>query len=105
MDDASLLVPPVTRVVNLHRAATCDVYIGRGWKGWRRSIWANPFHVGKDGTRAECIEKYRAWIQKQPKLMAQLGSLRGKTLGCWCWPRACHGHVLAEMAEHTGGTG
>jgi hypothetical protein len=89
-----------TTVVNVSRGAACDVYIGRTWGGWRRSVWANPFRVGRDGTRAECVEKYRAWIQKRPALLARVGELRGKRLGCWCVGRgACHGHVLAELAE------
>jgi hypothetical protein len=29
--------------------------------------------------------------------MAALPELRGKVLGCWCAPAACHGDVLAEM--------
>jgi hypothetical protein len=46
------------------------------------------------------IEKYRVWIQTQPQLMAALGELRGKVLGCWCKPlAACHGDVLAELAD------
>lgn len=70
-----------------------DVYIGRP------SMWGNPFSIGKDGTRADVVEKYRAWIQTQPQLLAALPSLRGKTLGCWCAPNACHGDVLHEMAN------
>ncbi len=33
---------------------TYDVYIGRPGK------WGNPFEIGKDGNRAEVIEKYEA---------------------------------------------
>jgi hypothetical protein len=61
------------------------------------SIWGNPFHIGKDGTREEVIEKYRQYILSKPELLAQLESLRGKTLGCWCSPQACHGDVLVEL--------
>jgi len=73
-----------------------DVYIGRPSK------WGNPFSIGigKDGTREEVIEKYREWIQNQPELLAQLSELRGKTLGCWCAPQACHGDVLVELANN-----
>lgn len=68
-------------------------------QGIKASIWGNPFVIGKDGTREEVIAKYRAWVLEQPHLMAQVGSLRGKVLGCWCAPQACHGDVLAELAE------
>ncbi|RWK52772.1 MAG: DUF4326 domain-containing protein, partial [Mesorhizobium sp.] len=38
------------------------VYIGRPSK------WGNPFVIGPDGSRAEVIAKYRAWIASQPEL-------------------------------------
>lgn len=82
------------RVVHCKRARH-DVYIGRPSK------WGNPFVIGGDGTREQVIEKYRAWLLQQPELMAALPELRGKVLGCWCAPRACHGDVLVEMADNT----
>lgn len=82
----------MTRVVHRH-ASAYDVYIGRPSK------WGNPFVIGVDGTRAQVIAKYRAWILRQPKLLSSLSELRGKTLGCYCAPLPCHGDVLAEMAD------
>ncbi|KKM73004.1 hypothetical protein LCGC14_1414830 [marine sediment metagenome] len=73
-----------------------DVYIGRPSK------WGNPFVVLLDGDRDQVIEKYREWIQTQPQLMDSLHELKGKVLGCWCKPQACHGDILAEMAEGEG---
>lgn len=70
-----------------------DVYIGRPSK------WGNPFVLGRDGDRATIIEKYRRWVLQQPELVKDLPKLRGKTLGCWCAPLACHGDVLAELAN------
>jgi hypothetical protein len=84
----------MTRVVHL-RKEPYDVRIDR------RSIWGNPFVIGPDGTRHQVIEKYRAWIQTQPHLMAQVPMLKGKTLGCWCKPQACHGDVLVELVHAT----
>ncbi len=69
----------------------------------RPSKWGNPFHIGRDGTRSEVIVKYRQWIVQQPELMAALHELRGKRLGCWCSPKACHGDVLAELANESAG--
>lgn len=83
------------RVVHCKRAAY-DVYIGRPSK------WGNPYAIGKDGTREEVIEKYRAYIQARPDLMAALPELRGKVLGCWCKTTPdvpCHGDVLAELVN------
>ena len=73
------------------RKEAFDVYIGRG------SIWGNPFKIGPDGTRKEVIEKYREYILNNPELMAKLPELKGKVLGCYCKPKACHGDVLVEL--------
>ena len=81
-----------TTVVHCKRTLY-DVYIGRPSK------WGNPFEIGPDGTREQVIEKYRAWIQTQPQLLADLHELKGKTLGCWCSPKPCHGDVLAELTD------
>lgn len=79
----------------VHRDKPHDVYIGRP------SIWGNPFKIGRDGTRRQVIDKYREWVTSQEKLMEDVWKLRGKVLGCWCKPRACHGDVLAELADAT----
>lgn len=74
--------------------APFDVYIGRPSK------WGNPFAIGRDGTRAQVIAKYREWLLNQPELVRQAKEeLRGKVLGCWCVPQDCHGDVLAEVAN------
>ena len=83
-----------TKVVHCKRARY-DVYIGRPSK------WGNPFRIGRDGNREEVIRKYREWLLNNPKLLAQIHELRGKTLGCWCKPAACHGDVLAELADQS----
>jgi hypothetical protein len=89
----------MTRVVHCKREKF-DVYIGRPSK------WGNPFKLAKatdaaeDRTlRADLLVKYETWLRQQPALMSSLGELRGKTLGCWCAPRLCHGDVLARLAE------
>ena len=81
-----------TRVVHCKRSPF-DVYIGRPSK------WGNPYSIGKDGTRAEVIDKYRDYIMRQPALLRNVCQLKGKVLGCWCAPRPCHGDVLIELAE------
>ena len=72
-----------------------DVYVGRPSK------WGNPFAIGRDGTREEVVAKYKDWLMTQPALLAALHQLKGKKLGCWCAPRACHGDVLAGLADKT----
>lgn len=82
----------MSEVVHCKRARY-DVYIGRPSK------WGNPFIIWQDGNRAEVIRKYEEWIKTQPELMASLHELRGKVLGCWCSPWACHGDVLVRLAN------
>lgn len=81
------------RVVH-SRKEPYDVYVGRPSK------WGNPFVLGRDGTREEVVAKYREWLtQQRPDLAGQIGELRGKVLGCFCAPLACHGDVLLELAN------
>lgn len=82
----------MTRVVNKYKESY-DVYIGRGSK------WGNPFVIGKDGDRAEVIQKYRDWIVNQPAFN-EIGELSEKTLGCFCAPLPCHGDVLIELLNN-----
>jgi len=70
-----------------------DVYIGRPSK------WGNPFELGRDGDREEVISKYEAYIMSHPTLFNDLEELKGKILGCWCKPKACHGDILVRMVE------
>jgi len=81
---------PATTVVNV-RKSKYDVYIGRPSK------WGNPYRRGRDGTKSQVIEMYRAYARKFTK--AELAALKGKRLGCFCHPQPCHGDVLAELAE------
>lgn len=88
------------RVVNLgNKAVDFTLYIGRAnrWRKLPASKWANPFVIGKDGTRAEVIEKYREYVLQRPDLVAALPELDDQTLGCWCHPEACHGDVLVQL--------
>lgn len=95
------------RVVHC-RKEPYDVYIGRGKcpVTGNLSPWGNPFSHLPDSaasyrvsTRAEAIAKYEEYIRSRPDLIAALADLRGKTLGCWCHPKPCHGWVLIRLAE------
>lgn len=81
-----------TRVVHC-RKSKYDIYIGRPSK------WGNPFRLEDGQDRAAAVQRYREWLMGQPELLAALPELRGKVLGCWCKPQACHGDVLAELAS------
>ena len=78
----------------------------------RATKWGNPFVIGEDGTREECIEKYRRFVAGKAqttrtdvlasrKLVAgHIGDLKGKNLACWCpMDGPCHADVLLELAN------
>jgi hypothetical protein len=72
----------------------------------RPTRWGNPFsHLDRSAaafkveTVEEAITCYTAWLLEQPELLADLPTLRGKVLGCFCAPRPCHARVLAGLAD------
>ena len=69
----------------------------------RPSKWGNPFKIGRDGTRAETILKYKEYILNNPKLLNSLVELRGKDLVCYCSPLPCHADILLELANNREG--
>jgi hypothetical protein len=86
---------PETRVV--HCSEPHDVYIGRP------SMWGNPFKEDDGGTRTKIIRQYKEWLMYDPEaaeLRLNLHQLEGKTLGCWCKPKACHGDVIVELLNN-----
>lgn len=81
-----------------------DVYIGRPSK------WGNPFTHIKDKqtkanfiveTREDAINSYTEWITNGDGkyLLDDLIELNGKILGCWCYPKSCHGDVLIKLCK------
>ena len=82
-----------------------DVYIGRPSK------WGNPYSH-KDNTKAqfkvdtreEAVWRYEVmmlkWIEDHPDILEEIKKeLKGKVLGCWCAPKACHGDILLRLAN------
>lgn len=90
-----------TRVINIHHKVPYDQYIGRGGK------FGNPFSHLK-GTRAlyqvatrdEAVDAFLLWLLEQPALIEDAyRELRGKTLGCFCKPKRCHGDIYVMLIE------
>lgn len=84
---------------------TVQVYVGRP------SSLGNPFVIGKDGTRADVVAKYRAWLEDRkdyPSVRKELSRLlaiaqKGPLeLICWCAPQACHADVIKECLKGCG---
>ncbi len=65
----------------------------------RTTVWGNPFILPDDGEREEVIEAYQIYLGYKPSLSRRYDELRGKVLGCWCYPEECHGNVLAREAH------
>ncbi len=90
-----------------------NVYIGRGGVVFidkvrfpkESSIWCNKYKVGtKPGehTREDAIRLYEKDLRerlKSPEVKAEFLTLKGKNLGCWCHPEACHGDVILKLLQ------
>jgi len=98
------------------------VYVGRACCGWQASPLGNPFRVGRDGSRAVVIARYRSWLwssvvrpglagQSSPGWVALVGLARqvaagqSLVLGCWCAPLPCHASVVASCVRWLAGQG
>lgn len=93
-----------TTVINL------KTYKGGGYiRIDRRTGLGNPFVIGKDGDRQECLDKYRKYFYLQIatncRFKAAIEGLRGKILACWCVEKPisyirpdkiCHGEIIME---------
>lgn len=78
-----------------------NIYIGREVRyveGAKKSKWSNPFSVKEFG-RDACLEMYKNYVLGNKILMAELNTLEGKTLGCWCKPEKCNGDVLLGLLD------
>ena len=75
-----------------------DVYIGRP------TIYGNPFVIGKDGNREEVIVKFHwyfhAKLARDKEFLKIVLTLKGKKLGCYCKPLACHGDEIVTFVDN-----
>lgn len=88
-----------------------NVYIGRNGRvfidkkifHYKGSEFMNPYKIGVDGDRDTVINKYRQYIIERIKedegFRQRAMKLKGKTLGCWCKPEACHGDSLLDIVN------
>ena len=82
----------------------CKIYIGRGTSKFhlQPSMWRNPYRIGADGTRDDCVRKFEDHLTSSPDLLAEIHTLRWKTLVCHCGDHEhCLGDVLVKYAEAT----
>lgn len=66
----------------------------------RKTTWGNPFLLHEDGDRDAVCDSYALhYVPNKPSIKDNISSLKGKVLGCWCYPQRCHCDHLAELAN------
>lgn len=87
-----------TKVVNIYKEPY-DVYIGRLGKG-RDGYFGNPFILKKGDPKGSTLDKYKVYfeerLQTDSEFKERILNLKGKVLGCFCKPNACHGDIIAD---------
>jgi Domain of unknown function (DUF4326) len=87
-----------TVVVNIYKEQF-DVYIGRTGRG-QDGYFGNPFRMGNGMGREDAVQKFQKYfadrIEKDSEFRQRVLALKGKRLGCFCKPKACHGDVIAD---------
>jgi hypothetical protein len=83
------------------------LYLTLALSNARKCLFGNPFvlnDVSDIEERIYVIASYERWLMEpeQAALVEKVKrELRGKVLGCWCWPLDCHGDVLKAVADET----
>jgi len=87
-------------VANVSRGQPYDIYVGRNPR-YGDPKWGNPYRGhGDPARRLRAIMLYETvYLPSRPDLIAGLGELRGRVLGCHCHPLPCHACVLARLAN------
>lgn len=63
----------------------------------RNTDWGNPFEMPADGDRDTVCDSYEIFFRRKFSLHDPLEQLNGKVLGCWCYPKRCHGDYLIKI--------
>ena len=65
----------------------------------RWSDWGNPFIISGDGDRDTVCESFKIYFNLKLELKSKVKQLKGKALGCHCYPLRCHGEHLKQLAD------
>lgn len=65
----------------------------------RFSEYGNPFFLDSDGNRDEVCDGYIEYFKHKRSLHNKVKELKGKALGCHCYPLRCHGDHLKDLAN------
>lgn len=65
----------------------------------RQSPFGNPYELPGDGDRDSVCDSFAIYFARKYSLHGQLSTLKGKVLGCWCYPERCHGEYLIFLIQ------
>jgi hypothetical protein len=66
----------------------------------RFSDWGNPFLLDDDGSRDEVCDWFEDnYFPYRKSLHKKIHHLKGKVLGCHCYPNRCHGETLKSIVD------
>jgi len=93
-----------TVVANLHQDTDQALLAwarssGRFQRIDRNTDWGNPFELGPDGDRDTVCDSFEIYFGRKYSLQERITELEGKVLGCWCYPKRCHGDHLVSKIE------
>ncbi len=87
-----------TTVVNIYKEPY-DQYCGRAGKG-QDGYFGNPFALASEADRGSVLQRYKEYFYKRlaedPEFKRRIHELKGKRLGCFCSPKACHSDIIAD---------
>jgi hypothetical protein len=105
LDRRAIVEAGGTVVANMHQDSdrallTWARSTGRFMRIDRQSDWGNPFEMPDDGDRDTVCDSFEIFFPRKFSLHNRLDELRGKVLGCWCYPNRCHGdHLISKLEE------
>ncbi|NBW22533.1 MAG: DUF4326 domain-containing protein, partial [Caulobacteraceae bacterium] len=68
----------------------------------RWTDWGNPYNLPSDGNRNEVCDAFVIYLKYKKSLLIKIHELKGKALGCHCYPSRCHGDHLKQLADEKG---
>lgn len=75
------------------RPQDCRPGVEEGWLG-------NPYPLTDEAHRAECIARFKSYfwqrINSDAAYRTAVLALRGRTIACFCHPKACHLDVIVD---------
>lgn len=106
LDRRSVVEADGTVVANMHQESDRALLnwarsTGRFVRIDRSSDWGNPFEMPHDGNRDTVCDSFEIFFHRKFSLHNRIDELRGKVLGCWCYPQRCHGSYLVTALEKT----